>query len=50
VASNKFDIGHGRLEKLRGEINGRELSLEGILDSLTQWKNVSVTLNVPRRG
>jgi acyl-CoA reductase-like NAD-dependent aldehyde dehydrogenase len=29
---------------------GREFSLEGMLDSFTQRKNVSVNLNVPRRG
>jgi acyl-CoA reductase-like NAD-dependent aldehyde dehydrogenase len=29
---------------------GREFSLEGMLDSFTQRKNVTVNLNVPRRG
>jgi acyl-CoA reductase-like NAD-dependent aldehyde dehydrogenase len=29
---------------------GREFSLEGMLDSFTQRKNVTVSLNVPRRG
>ena len=29
---------------------GREFSLEGMLDSYTQRKNVTVNLNVPRRG
>jgi betaine-aldehyde dehydrogenase len=28
---------------------GRELSLEGMLDSLTQRKNVTVNLDTPRR-
>ena len=28
---------------------GREFSLEGMLDSFTQRKNVTVNLNVPRR-
>ncbi len=28
---------------------GREFSLEGMLDSFTQRKNVKVNLNVPRR-
>jgi acyl-CoA reductase-like NAD-dependent aldehyde dehydrogenase len=29
---------------------GREFSLEGMLDSFTQRKNVTVNMNVPRRG
>ena len=29
---------------------GREYSLEGMLDSFTQRKNVTVNLNVPRRS
>ena len=29
---------------------GREFSLEGMLDSLTQRKNVTVNLNTPRRA
>jgi hypothetical protein len=29
---------------------GREFSLEGMLDSFTRRKNVTVNLNVPRRG
>jgi acyl-CoA reductase-like NAD-dependent aldehyde dehydrogenase len=29
---------------------GREFSLEGMLDSFTQRKNVTVNLNMPRRG
>jgi acyl-CoA reductase-like NAD-dependent aldehyde dehydrogenase len=29
---------------------GREFSLEGMLDSFTQRKNVTVNLNVPQRG
>jgi betaine-aldehyde dehydrogenase len=29
---------------------GREFSLEGMLDSFTQRKNVTVNLNVPRLG
>jgi hypothetical protein len=47
--SAKTELRHARV-LIDGACIGREFSLEGMLDSFTQRKNVTVNLNTPRRS